>query len=293
MTKPTPNLANKAKEIHKKTVIIYRNNKQTVNALLIVILIVLFVGLFIIGAKAYSRYLKKSILFIDKKFPIAQAKHSLQNSDYQKVSSNVNYSWSFWLYVKNWKETESKKIIFYKHTTMLQKGDTPDLMFYLDYNSNDLFFQQVLQDDTHFQCKASNIPIQRWFHVGCVIRTTDVDLYINGRLVNHCVASIPFKLTNKNQTSLYLGSPSNDYLSQMVISQLNYRRDVLNRIQMNRIFNRGPSGDFWFTKYPPLSWFAWLFDKFVGGVGHAITSSIDNNQQRELEKQQILQSCST
>ena len=101
-------------------------------------------------------------------------------SNYKYVS---NYSLSTWIYVNDWNKFngEDKDII----VRTLNGNSSPRM--YLDRYENQLNIDYCTGNDQNVVKKTINIPninTQKWVNITCCFSNTNIDTYINGKLVD-------------------------------------------------------------------------------------------------------------
>ena len=111
------------------------------------------------------------------------------------------FSWSFWVYVKEYttKFSENKDII------LITNGATPkkNLSIYLEKNVNNLVVTLATGNGTaptYESTKVERFPIQKWTHVLVSHRNRAVDVYIDGKIVKSTVFANPYVTPTDSQT---------------------------------------------------------------------------------------------
>lgn len=111
------------------------------------------------------------------------------------------FSWSFWVYVKEYttKFSENKDII------LITNGATPkkNLSIYLEKNVNNLVVTLATgngTDPTYESTTVERFPIQKWTHVLVSHRNRAVDVYIDGKIVKSTVFAKPYVAPTDSQT---------------------------------------------------------------------------------------------
>ncbi len=102
-----------------------------------------------------------------------------------KLSKSADFTYSIWIYVDNWANTEVDKVILNRANG--NSSSYPKIS--LDKTANTLLIYANSATPT---CRVNNIPIQRWVHIIVSVNQKVVDTYIDGKLVNTCIqSSIP------------------------------------------------------------------------------------------------------
>ena len=111
----------------------------------------------------------------------------IKSKDINDGQSTMPYSWTVWLYVDKMNFIKGgAKYIFIR-----QNGP----YVFLDPKKNDIRISFKTKKSainmgnkktgptTPFEVKIENIPMNKWFHMGLIVNTNEVETYLNGRLV--------------------------------------------------------------------------------------------------------------
>lgn len=122
-------------------------------------------------------------------------------------SKDGNYSYQFWMYIKDWNTNFGKeKHILSRNDTTNSQIMNPKVTLHPTDNtmivSVSVFpsSQDGSKDepapaghsgtsDDVFTCEVPDIPLQSWVSVGITLFTRNLDIYLNGKLVKSCVLS--------------------------------------------------------------------------------------------------------
>ena len=124
--------------------------------------------------KFYVTVEKSNILYLG---PGNQSKTLTGKNATPSVYAN-EYTFSTFIYMDSdsFNTDDKNTIVFFKGKT-----SNEHLLVELDSKSNKLHIKYDGKS-----CDAEKIPIGRWFHFAIVLRDQAVDVYIDGRLMNHC-----------------------------------------------------------------------------------------------------------
>jgi len=176
---------------------------------------IIFILLIIIGLVLVYRWYIRDKKEIISEWDASKSRSKVIDSDDVKLSTSPNFTFSVWLYIKEWKTSDHAKHVFQRNkgnstqsiTVTDANGkalsnsmntDSKNVLFHMELgrNVNTLSTFIKLSDDTFAECHIPSIPIQRWVHVLATVQSTMVDMYIDGKLYKNCqfksaVADIP------------------------------------------------------------------------------------------------------
>ena len=170
-------------------------------------------------------------------------------------SNSVDFSYSFWIYVKDWNtKLGAKKSIIKREsvtTSATNKPVFPEI--YLDKNTNDLkiemtVFGESSSSSTNQTCTIKNIPLQKWTHIIVTTNNRALDTYIDGKLVKTCLltgginmeGTAPVKICDNN-------GGSSGYGFDGYIAKVKYFSRTLNPREVYEIYKQGYSGSLFGT----------------------------------------------
>ncbi len=129
----------------------------------------------------------------------------------------ANFTYSIWIYISNWKNSEHKKIILQRKNSKNPSLDPEpdgtndnDLEIYLGKYKNTLTtavkcYQDVAAGGVNElqKCHIDEIPIQKWVNIIISVYGKTLDTYINGKLERTCI--LPNVVEVKPDAPLQLG----------------------------------------------------------------------------------------
>lgn len=158
----------------------------------------------------------------------------------------VEFTYSFWMYVRNWPKTQQDVQVFSKgedptdDETKVPLLQAPGL--WLDRSTNKLKIYMntyknfnVDKADEGKHIEIDNIPVKNWFHVTIMLTNQYLDVLINGRLRKRLQLDSPPK---QNYGNLYLtrGNGFDGY-----ISRFRYFNQAVPYWRINQFMQDGPS----------------------------------------------------
>jgi hypothetical protein len=102
--------------------------------------------------------------------------------------SSKNYSYSIWIYISSWTNTDTPKYIF----SRCAGSEGSQICFpevSLAETDNTLNVRVSSDKDGDTVCSIPNIPIQTWTNIIVSLNTKVLDVYINGKLSKTCITS--------------------------------------------------------------------------------------------------------
>lgn len=147
-------------------------------------------------------------------------------SDKVKLTSSERFTYSVWIYLKEWSRTQLHKIIFQRAAkgtpSAAVESDGKSLSssynfsLHMDKEKNDLTCIVQLADNTHGTCTIPNIPVQRWVNVIMSVESSIIDMYLDGKLYKHCQFKSTVKKPSEDGKIFVLGgSPFRGRLSKL------------------------------------------------------------------------------
>lgn len=101
--------------------------------------------------------------------------------------SSKNYSYSIWIYISSWTNTDTPKYIFTRCSTKDTELCLPEVT--LAETDNTLNVRVSSEDGDSTTCSVPNIPIQTWTNIIVSLNTKVLDIYVNGKLAKTCITS--------------------------------------------------------------------------------------------------------
>jgi hypothetical protein len=139
--------------------------------------------------------------------------------------SPLNYTFNCWTFINNW------NINYKKEKTIL---DTPTLKIMLGEVTPSI--SVITNGDIS---KAGNIPLQKWCNICVVVRSNELDIYINGKLRTSTILNkVPMILESNNKSNGYGGM-----ISQVLV----YPRPLIPN-DIYTIYKSGYSGNSFSSK---------------------------------------------
>ena len=151
----------------------------------------------------------------------------------------VEFSWSTWLYIKNFPDDEYKTV-FYKGQTRFQAGNSRNYPenapgLYLTPNKNELTVIMNTFEDIDEEILIPNIPLNKWINVIIRCENSNLDVYINGSVAkSHKLFGVP----KQNDGDVTIGGNKGFNGS---ISNLTYFSHGLSLMEIRDIVSSGPS----------------------------------------------------
>jgi len=140
-------------------------------------------------------------------FRLKEANQKVEIKNDKIIPSSI-FTYSFWVYVKEYTYKFSKK----KHILAIVNDAKTNayLEIYLDENVNDLQIKMATGNDwTNIETTTvERFPIQKWTHVLLSYRNRSMDVYIDGKIVNSKVISLPYN--KQPMTSKIIINPPED-----------------------------------------------------------------------------------
>ena len=151
-------------------------------------------------------------------------------------SSGYNYSYSMWIYVRDWDYRFGKwKNIMWKGNRTAPRH-SPSIWLYPLTNSIKVVTSTTGSNGVS-SCDVENIPLQKWVNIVYVLNNRSVDVYINGKLERTCILEgIPVNLKNDKLTINY----NSGFYGKM--GKFQYYTSTLSPEQIAKIYMSGPSG---------------------------------------------------
>jgi len=150
-------------------------------------------------------------------------------------AATVDFSYSIWVYVDDWSYNYGKeKIIF-----MRGSAANPSIQVSLGALDNTLTSKIKLSDGSYSNCEVADVPIQKWTNITVTNIDKALDTYLNGKLVNTCVASqVPATPGDTDDVTL---SPTG---FSGFTARFKYWQTGVNPQEAWNIYKDGPGGNF-------------------------------------------------
>jgi len=163
------------------------------------------------------------------------------------IGASTNYTYSFWIYINdyNWRYGDKKDII---SRGVYSDGTTPEKVYpriYLGENQNDIHIDITYKDDSNtlptlHPIVIKNIPLQRWNHFIMTKSGSNVDIYIDGKLVKTSI--IPGTPESVNaDTKIDVGKEGKGGKKGFAgyLSKLNYFSTAINTREAYSMYKEG------------------------------------------------------
>jgi hypothetical protein len=129
----------------------------------------------------------------------------------KKIINSQIFSWSMWLYVKEYTTKYGEK----KHVLVAKTGTKMQMEIYLDENVNDLIVDMNVHHSNtvgfkKVTTKVENFPIQKWTHLLVSYRNRAMDIYLDGKIVKTKVLNDVLYSESGEQLQVVL-NPVSDY----------------------------------------------------------------------------------
>lgn len=158
----------------------------------------------------------------------------------------LNYTFSTWVYVNEWNTGYGKDKLLLNSPTL-----------YIALGKNEPSLKVITSNGT---CNAGNIALQKWVHIGCIVSSSSIDTYINGRLRTSCVLQgIPMNLSSHSISVPTSGIGG--IFARTIVWPI-----ALLPNQMYSLYENGYSGN--------------SYSSFIGG-GSSYNITLSNNQQQQ------------
>lgn len=197
--------------------------------------VIAFLVIIIVLVLIYRWYIKdKTELIVD--WNPAMGRKVLSKIE---INNSPNYTFSVWIYLKNWNQTKNEKLIFQRYT-----GTHSNSL----KGSSELYSELLLGAESPeiiIRIKGDNnitvprIPLQRWVHVLYTIQSSIMDVYIDGKLIKH--AELKSLETPPSDTTIAVfGTKTHHDTIQGKISKLEYIRKFISPQRAWDIYVDGP-----------------------------------------------------
>lgn len=146
----------------------------------------------------------------------------------------IEFTYTFWIYITDWTyKWGEKKHIFHRGNDTSYPLQAPGV--WLAETSNELIINMNTFDKLFSECRISNLPVGKWFHVVIVLIEKNLDVYINGRLKKRCqYKGVP----RQNFGDLYINAWNG---FDGFLSRMRYYNYAIPEWKIEQSFNQGPS----------------------------------------------------
>ena len=186
-------------------------------------------------------------------FRLKDANQSVKIKDENVIPSAI-YSWSFWVYVKEYTTNFSEKKNILKVTNNDITGtNKSNVEIYLAENVNDLKIELATGNKTAPVRKTIDVkrfPIQKWTHVLVSYRNRAVDVYIDGKIVKSEVIESPFIVPSKGKQEVYVNANTNSQSTDGYngfLATMQYFRRAVQPEESYAIYKAGYNGGNWLS----------------------------------------------
>lgn len=221
-----------------------KENKQLLIAVFIVAIIVLTVYYMVVKLKRdYEYTMENEPWLLDtnvhlKDPHICKTGGVIESKHFKEAIDNkhgVELSYSFWLYVNDWKHNDNKwKHLFHKGNNNIGLPlQSPG--FWLYPKENKLAINMNTYYSIKESCDIDNIPLNKWINICFVLINKNIDIYVNGKLRKRCTLKGIPKL---NYGDLYLTQHGG---FDGFLSKLRYYNYALPIYKIEELMRQGPS----------------------------------------------------
>jgi hypothetical protein len=204
----------------------------------IVFLIIIIIGIAIyFGRKAYKNNRSKinnNPILIDEGKDVYKNHTKLKwKSDIiVAADEGIEFSYSMWIYVADW------NLNFGKWKPILVKRDSnnniaPGLWFYPEKNAIHARISTTANENRTEGCDISDFPLQKWVHLGYVLKNRSVNIYVDGKLARSCNL---LGLPKLNTADVKVGG-DDSYFGKM--SRLQYFNRSLTSYEIESLYDEG------------------------------------------------------
>ena len=158
----------------------------------LIIIVIILVVLVVIIYRNRQRAQQENPLLISSPvdaYNLTSNTFTVKNSD-----RGLEYTYSCWIYVQDWYYNYGKyKNIFVKGAPGASSDITATMQttpgVYLYPETNNLLVRVSTMLNNNDQVSVTNVPLQKWVHIGVVLNNRTVDVYVNGKLERSKVLS--------------------------------------------------------------------------------------------------------
>ena len=149
--------------------------------------------------------------------------------------NGYDFTWSFWIYIDDWnyKLGHGHKHVFTKGRLEWNPKNASPAIF-LGSRINDMEFYITSTTGVE-KFILKDIPIKKWTHISLILKTKEIDLYIDGKLSKSNVLNGLPKLNHGNLYVNHFGGFSGK------ISSIAYSPEALNPKYIRADFYKGPA----------------------------------------------------
>lgn len=146
----------------------------------------------------------------------------------------IEFSYTLWIYITDWTYKYGElKHVFHRGNDTSYPLQGPGV--WLGENTNTLIVKMNTFGKLYKECRVSNIPVGKWFHVAIILLGKSIEIYINGRLKRKChLESVP----RQNYGDLYINSWNG---FDGFISRMRYYNYAIPYWKIEQTYNEGPS----------------------------------------------------
>lgn len=157
----------------------------------------------------------------------------------KSISASTNYTYSFWIYINdyNYRYSHEKEII--KRGDGATKKEKVYPRIYLGKNQNDInidiTYEEIKNSFHKHTIVIKNIPLQRWNHFIMTKSGSNVDIYIDGKLVKtSIIPGTPVNVDVEKNIDVSKDGGFSGYLSK-----LNYFSTAINTREAYSMYKEG------------------------------------------------------
>jgi hypothetical protein len=193
--------------------------------------------------------------------------------DSTNFGTNANYGYSVWVYIDAWQNTVTDdKTIGKNILTRCSTTNSTVFNMYLDNDQNNLILLMNGNGTAvNKPCTIRNVKLQKWFNVTMSIYGNTVDLYLDGKLVQTCILTVPPAALNTND-KLYVGGKIDDKSTCVVKDDGDLTGYISNVVFKNNYFTPEEAWSIYGDGYSGAGMFSFLHS-------YRLNFSITNNNQ--------------
>ena len=197
-------------------------------------------------------YLIYSYLYPDNNISTlksGQKPETISASSLPSGNNANNYTYSCWIYIKNWNFRLGENKVILQRGGNAQGGGNPAITlgkYENDVNIELNTYGPKGHDKKSFSCGVQNIPLQRWVNIIISLNGRSLDVYIDGKLVRTCV--LPGVARADNTDNIFI-TPSGGFDGWT--GRMQFWPHPVNPQEAFNIYRNGPgtSGTNFFNKY--------------------------------------------
>lgn len=178
-----------------------------------------------------------------------QKAETISASDLPSGNNNNNFTYSVWIYIKNWNHRLGEKKVILQRGGSSSGGGNPSITlgkYENDINIELSTYGEKGHETNPFSCSVQNIPLQRWVNAIVSLNGRSLDVYIDGKLVRTCI--LPGVARADNNADIFI-TPSGGFDGWT--GRIKFWPHPVNPQEAFNIYRQGPgsAGGSFFNKY--------------------------------------------